>query len=75
MASLSQESAEGTPSLNAQVLSTPGDPTTFLKTMTGVTVLRLAKHKVLYKTVPTKFVQTLDTSGKTNHCNPCSTRR
>ena len=56
MASLSIGSAEETPSLNAQVLSTPGDSTTFLETMTGVAVLRLAKHKVLYKTAPKKFV-------------------
>jgi len=32
---------------NVQVLSTPGDSATFLETMAGVTVLRLAKHKVL----------------------------
>jgi len=35
------------PHLRDQVLSTPGDSTTFLKTMTRVAVLRLAKHKVL----------------------------
>ena len=33
--------------LNLQVLSAPGNSATFLETMTGVTVLRLAKHKVL----------------------------
>ena len=44
--------ADGAYQPNSQGLGTPGDSTTLLETVSRIPVLRLAKHKVLYKIVP-----------------------